>query len=307
MFLLVSNFHNNNEMHGCVSALGHEIHISRYLVCDMLKNNYINEEDTIVTIYEDRKFLYSKLFKNVLTLDEFNKLNIDKDYVINIYYFMLTLLDDHKDKNLYLENFKKKNNYPIEYKLFTKMERNFNDLLSMIDYPNLNSTIVKLKKYIVIHHRIIKSIKSNNDENLNKIITNKIIQFIRVNYKDYDIVLFSNSPKNIFDDDNLVHTQKLDEYASYMNNEKCICVITELSGGGEFAQYCHSNQIYQYYNSYKNNCTTEFKIDTNQNIPLRNGPSGLTFNMKGITDATVYRFNNYENMLNKILTNIKKC
>lgn len=45
---------SNNEN----SCLGHEIHITRIIIIDMLNQGFINDNDIIVVKNNDKKFLY---------------------------------------------------------------------------------------------------------------------------------------------------------------------------------------------------------------------------------------------------------
>ena len=53
----------DGEFHTGFCALGHEIHLGRYILLDMLHNNYIDDSFIVVTYNLDRAFLYSKIFK----------------------------------------------------------------------------------------------------------------------------------------------------------------------------------------------------------------------------------------------------
>jgi hypothetical protein len=79
-----------------------------------------------------------------------------------------------------------------------------------------------------------------------------------------------------------------------MKNENCLCVISELSGGGEISQYCHNNKIFLYGNSYGIN-NKESKLIFNENTNLHDN-----WNEHGTTDATLYKFSDYKIMLEKI-------
>jgi molybdopterin converting factor small subunit len=65
MYIILSKY---SELHTYFNALGHEIHIARYILLNMLNNNYISKNnnyisknDTIVTLNNERLFLYNIL------------------------------------------------------------------------------------------------------------------------------------------------------------------------------------------------------------------------------------------------------
>ena len=60
MYIIVSK-QNIENTHHALNALGHEIHISRFIICDMLNKQIINNNDIIVTVSEDRFFLYKNI------------------------------------------------------------------------------------------------------------------------------------------------------------------------------------------------------------------------------------------------------
>ena len=67
----------NKTCHSGWSAMGHEIHLSRFLLLDMYKGNFANKDHIIVTGNIERKILY-KYSSLILTL------NIIKDIFWNI-------------------------------------------------------------------------------------------------------------------------------------------------------------------------------------------------------------------------------
>ena len=72
MYIILSK---DDNVHTGFSALGHEIHLARFILCDMLHTNFINKDDTIVTYSSDRFFLYNNFFINVISYNEYLLLN----------------------------------------------------------------------------------------------------------------------------------------------------------------------------------------------------------------------------------------
>ena len=84
----------------------------------------------------------------------------------------------------------------------------------------------------------------------------------------------------------------IDIYASLLKNENCEFIISELSGGGEFSQYCHEKKIYLYSNSY-------IIKDFSSSLPLLQTNNKLhhNWNKHGTTNATLYHYKNIDELL----------
>jgi hypothetical protein len=239
---------NDNNYHTGFSALGHEIHLARWILLDMFNKGYILEKTTIVINNIDRKFLYSNLFNNIISYNDFLKMNIDDKNIIKLFPFSVSKNEDVEQN--YIDNLKNKSNYKIENILYEKISLDIN-LIKNIDLIKIDNNLYK-NDFIMIHHRYInKNLISNNNNSNNIIKTQKIIDFINNRY-NYDIIIFS-SDKNIkfnSNKENISYIYDLRKYCSLINNYKCLATISELSGGGEISQYFHNKFIYHYYNSY---------------------------------------------------------
>jgi hypothetical protein len=144
MYIIVSK--KEEKYHSGFSALGHEIHLSRYILCDMLNKNFITKNDTIVTLNIDRKFLYSNLFENIISCDEFiNDTNEKK--IIQLWPFSVSITQELS--NFYIDEFKKNTDYPIEDILFNNKMENNNHLLKNIDYEKIEDNLIN-KNFIFL-------------------------------------------------------------------------------------------------------------------------------------------------------------
>jgi hypothetical protein len=298
IYIIVSRKDNNYHTGFC--ALGHEIHLSRYLLLDIFNRNYIDKDNVIiVTVNIDRKFLYSKIFDNIISYDEFIKLNIESNNILNLCPFMTSSYIEIK--KYYIDLFKLKSEYPIESILYINMKKNFEDLLKKINYQvdTYNSILLK-NNYIIIHHRSINTQINNNNPNINYDITQQIIKFILKNF-DYDIIIFSSDINIKFNNESnkLYYINSLELYCSIMTNERCIAVISELSGGGEIAQYCHNNFIYHYNNSYPID-----KINKNLNLLQNDNYLHYNWNLHGCTNAILIR-DNIDKIFEHMILNLK--
>lgn len=295
---------NDNQYHSSFEALGHEIHLGRYILLDMLNDNYIdNHNYTIVTSKIERKFLYSKLFNKIISYDDFIKLNENDKNIINIWPF-LNAIKENISKN-YIDEFKKKSNYPIEKVLFKEINViKIKGLLNLIDYQVIEYNNLIKEKFIVIHHRVIDYNKiSNNDINKNNIITQKIIDYLFNNF-NYNIIVFSSDIDIKFNCQDLTrikYINSLSLYCSLLNNDNCQCLISELSGGGEIGQYCHNKLIIHYNNSY-------YPIEVYEKVNfLQKNMSFLhdEWSLHGSSDALLIR-TKFENLFDILLKELIK-
>jgi hypothetical protein len=295
-YIVVSKIENENHSGFC--ALGHEIHLGRFILLDMLDKNYINTNDVIVTSNIDRFFLYSKIFKNIISYDEYSRNgNIKEENKILVWPFVVSIPTELSD--FYIKNFESKIKYPIRNILYNNFTRDYDELLKMIDFPLIEDYNLVKNKFIVIHLRTLL-LKSNNNINQNLIDLYKIIYKINITYPDFDIVIFtcndSNELLKLQENTKIKIINKLDLYASVMNHENCECVITELSGGGEFSQFCCNTTIHMYGNSYNNIGTFSKKLSTLQNGKFLHDD----WNKHGTTDALLNYYNNIDAMLENI-------
>jgi len=210
--IIISSLNNYGNARGC---LGHEIHITRHIIIDMLLQNFINKHDIIIVGNNDKKFLYNLLFENVLTCDEFNwKLYNHID--LTMFTLNATSNDDYKKFNIitpskpYLTDEFKKKVLSIEY-CYVQCD----------------------EKFVLIHHRF-------DDQIVNlKCICKKIKEV----YGTIKIIVFNNEIEKLEPLENTVFIKNLQTYASYLHHPNCILFISEWSGGGQLSQYCYSGKI----------------------------------------------------------------
>lgn len=246
-YLLVSK--PDGEFHTQVCALGHEIHISRFILFDLLQKDLIDSSSIIVTLNEDRIFLYNKTFKNVITWNNYinnQKNTINKIPVIDLTYYNCVSTQNEQIKEFCDLNY--------NFKLFERTDKfisfvnniNFYDLSSDIEY----SDIIK-SKFIVIHSRSILLNQLNTGKDTRYDIHShllKIINEIR-KYSNLKIVVFCFEKIDICLE-NIYFINNLQIYATFLNNENCDLFITEWSGGGQISQYCCNSKIIYYFYNY---------------------------------------------------------
>lgn len=241
---------SNDKNHwGWCSNLGHELFFTRKITLILLSNNKINKDVTIVTSSNDRKFLYTNIFKNVITYSEFKKIShTSTDNIIDLCPYLLSLNAASKDflndigapdgKTIQcLKNLDLNENMLIENKIFQNCNtKELVNLCCKFQYINLEKTefskIINTN-FCVIH---IKPTTTYLDYLL-ELIDKLSIKCIIFTQKD-DI------------DKKYLQTSDLQIYASLLNNKNCISFLTEWSGGGQLSQFCCKNKIIYYFDSY---------------------------------------------------------
>ena len=275
--------------HGYVNPLGHEIHITRYILFDLLQKNLINLNSTIVTLYEDRFFLYNKTFQNVITWDDYvnNKKNNNITEIDLTYYSYVST------QNEQIEVFNKLN---YRLNLFERTEQ-FIKYINDINFYNLTnnscySDIVK-EKFIVIHCRTnIINVSKDKSESLLKII-NKLKEICNLK-----IVVFSVENINI-NLENVYFIKNLQIYASFLNHKNCNLFISEWSGGGQLSQYCCNSKIIYYFDNYVSNDYEIHYINYQNNADLKNNIFGC-WDFKSTTNCERFYYKTIDIMLENI-------
>ena len=303
--------------------LGHEIHVGRCVVVDMLVNNFLSpaDGDCIITGIPDRRFLYESLFglHNVYDFSFFqsNSFSINPPKIIIEYTnlpssyfsefdefkkFTIINLSDYSLPPPYCTFGTSKEMEEIGYFIpnqywsneFIEFSKSFN-----FSFENSILEIVNFKFpfFIVIHHRYDASI-----DNLRAIVNSLPSELPKI--------IFSNSSKvlkNYFvnSDSLLLFTDDLKIYASLLKSEKCKLLITEWSGAGQLAQYILGRQggIWYYYDYYQD----VFNFTKTHKIWELNAKLGNYFNcwdFKNTSGCDSQHFSTFDNLI-IALNNIK--
>lgn len=292
-----------------LNALGHEIHISRYILLDMLEKKYITKNNTIITLFEDRKFLYTNLFANVITYTEFLSEKKGTGPILNICQLSYT---PHLTNEKILQ-FEKIVNYPIRNYIPADIfeaynitlptsdnlnpEMNINDLLNNINYIPIDNLLPVNSNFIIIHHRIIninQPCHVINDDN--KLHLEKIIDKLKNKYNTIFIFCI-NKRENIQDGDlNIIYINKLDVFASLMYHANCDMVISEWSGGGQLSHYCHNKKVCYYFHHY-----AEHNYSSRKDDLLKFAETGIynAFDFHKSTKLDICMYKNIDELLNE--------
>lgn len=223
--------------HCGLNALGHEIHVSRFILFDLLQKNLIDSNSTIVSVYKDRFFLYDRYFKNIITYDDYQK-----NKKMNI---------DEMDLTQYSNEFK-----TDQIEIFKKINYHYNQFektpfvmtcLNNIDIADSTNNDAFKNKFVLIHTRT--RISGGENKNLYSLL--KTIDKIK-STKNTTVVVFSTDNLNIHMK-NVYFINNLHLYCKLLNNKNCELFISEWSGGGQLSQYFYSGKIIYYFDNYPSN------------------------------------------------------
>ncbi len=228
-FIIVSRL---RDEHDSFNALGHEIHITRYILLDLLQKNKITNDYVIVTVNLERKILYENLFNNIIDWNEYKNKYEGKVEFLDLTYYSESGTAAYK---IY-DKFEQMN---YSHWNFERSEA-FLNLCNNIKYIDLNqkySNIIN-NKFIVIHVRF----------NMNIDMLKRLINSIR-NITDIKIIIFTvKNINNILNNfNNIVKIENLNEYVSFLKNDNCELLISEWSGGGQLSHYAGRENLKIYY------------------------------------------------------------
>lgn len=272
-------------------CLGHDLHISRIIVFDLLNKNIINNNDTLI-VTKDRQEFYNNLFKNIITFTEFiekinnNEISIDINNFIFLPSVVTDLLYGRSNTELMRINYNVHNN---DY-WNDKMIKNITTFNKCIFNEELNR-IIKDKFIIFIirsfDHLHIDSNYHNYIYNLrqNTLTKYKLILYcykdIEFNKENYDYII-----------------NNVSEYMSLLTDSNCYFVIGEMSGLLEVSYFHHNNnlQILEFLNNTYNKPLDYilFNNNTFKNSIMSN------WNNKYIEPINHKLFENFKNILETI-------
>ena len=248
--------------------LGHELFFTRKILLLLLYNNLINKNVTIVTLYNDRKFLYENYFNNVITYKEYKLLNTNHQF-LNLCPYLLHTQELEKEfldsinapqgktiPQLIKLGLKKKN--LIDNQIFQNTNTaDFNKFICNLNYVSLNNfKHITDKQFVVIHIR-------PTSKYINYLL--EFIQYCKSCINNLEFVIFTTL-KNI---EYPNQTNNLQIYASFMNHKNCKALISEWSGGGQLSQFCAIKVIYYFDNYpqlYYSDSISEYENNNNKNF-----------------------------------------
>lgn len=253
-------------------CLGHEIHMTRYVLFDMLVQNRVTTDDVIVTL-KDRRFLYTQIFSNVIDTLTYDTMDTSGYTIINL--SLITGSDITVDRDSIFRHYQ----HQVLDKFYSDHTKS---LLDSIEYTE---DIVDMEgPYIVIHYRygsdslflknMVDKIYETYGDGMNIVIFNNNISILKNNLEQYSRITF---------------TEHLQTYASYLHHKNCVLFISEWSGGGQLAHYCYTGKILYYFMTYTDTHYVghEAKYVANSMIADFKGPH---WDFKHSTDIHVVMF-----------------
>jgi hypothetical protein len=272
---------------GSPACLGHEIHMTRVVIIDMLLQNVINESDIVVVRNDDKKFLYETLFENVINYNEFLELENNSNHYNIIDLSVLNIDPMFVNTRINIPNF------TISEKYYTDKFKSY--LLKFKYIEDIN----ELKDFVVYHHRY------NSDYGRIHLIYKKIMEIYG---GQINIVIFNNNIdtlKKEFLHDNIIFIDNLQLYATYLNHHNCKLFISEWSGGGQLSQYCCKSTIMYYFDAYQGEIAQFYIKNTDyciENAISNNYDSSWDF--KNPSDCNIFMFDNINNLLDFLPTHV---
>lgn len=180
--------------------LGWELMVTRIQVINMLIDQVIKKDDCIVTC-EDRKFLYTKIFKNVIDINEVSDINAVKNKIDLVDTCFETV---HSD-------------------MYDNLSKSKSKILD-IDYSNLDNFNIN-NKYICMQIRLRDhDFKRNGDLNFQINFLNEL------NVKGYTVFVGGKNSEKYCKNKNSIYVDKLRDWFSLVHNKNCLAVTGPTSG-----------------------------------------------------------------------------
>lgn len=287
MYIILSNLD--------LDCLGHELHLARFILFDLLQKNKITLDDFLVTMKKDRFFLYDKMFKNTITWDDYcvNHVN-EKNTVLNLVEYSRGLpirppTIEFEKINYHCDQFEKTpilDNWIKDISLC--------NLDEMEEYKRLAND-----DFIIIHVRskFGEQCQCNFKESSGKLP--KIIETIREKTQK-NIILFSFKPVEC-NYENVYCINDLKTLASFLSRDNCKLFLSEWSGGGQLSQYCYNGKTIYYFDAYPSMDYEKHYIEAQKNTNSDNNVF-LWFDFKCVTNCERFYYKTYDQMLENLHT-----
>lgn len=213
--------------------LGWEVVGSRFDFIKLLKTQDLSDCTAVTS--EDRVFFYSKLFDNVISYNEFEKLNISDTDVVDDW----TSTRLHGQHNQF--SFLSANTFVDEYGKYIRHDEDYEELFDGFDLSE--STIEKPDKYIVLglrsrDHNNYKNF--NNTDNFYKNLVKKIKSEITEN-----IFVVGYGTESFCLENGCTYVDKLVDFVSLIKDKKrCISQISQSTGTAVLSLVCSEVPIH---------------------------------------------------------------
>lgn len=208
---------NDSGNLSCYFELGWELMVTRIKAIKLLKSGTITAQDIIVT-FPDRMFLYTKIFNNVITYNEYTKLG--------------------KVKNMKLKTTDLVSKAPsLVREDYSALIKTHLDLIRQVDYCDLSKFDISKKFICLLIRRRDWCSERNGDENYYMDLIQKFSKL------GVPVFLGGLGTEKYAVGDN-VKWATLQEWASLMNHPNCMALIGSTSGASTLlGQLCCSSKI----------------------------------------------------------------
>lgn len=201
--------------------LGWEYACTHLHIKHLFSTNKLESDDVIVTL-KDRMFFYEGFWNNVLNYDEFIKMEVDLDNVVDL----CNMVEVKR-------NLLPRLNSLGEYEYWESDK----EVIKNIKYKNIDYLDTK-KPFCCLHirYRIWADHRNFSEKFWENVIK-------KIKKSNINIFIFGKESKKFADNKTIFHVN-LDEYASLLNNPNCLYLIGNMSGGTLVGQlFSHKNCI----------------------------------------------------------------
>jgi hypothetical protein len=205
------------------TELGWELMVSRLAYIRDLHKGIWTPDDVVVTI-ADRKFLYTKIAKNVIGIED---------------------LPDTEDVFKYTEDrvckFEDLGELHDEYscgKIDHYKYPECKDDILKVDYSNVEEKYHISKKFAGV---LIRIRNWCSDRNLNDYYYRSVIDMLKSKYSQ--VFVFGIGSERVWKDKGVTYLDNLQDWASVMHHPLCNVIISPASGGGAVCQICCDSKL----------------------------------------------------------------
>jgi hypothetical protein len=208
--------------------LGWEIMVTHYRIKKFFYENKISNKDVIVTTNEERKFLYESIFQNVITWEDFLKIDTEDNEVVDL----VNLSTMHDFHNEYINYEPEIDNQELNNILFS-FKKDINNI------SNNGS-----KKYVCLQFR---NRDWSTERNVDKNFFSDLIKYFNDEKKIHVYVMGFGS--EVFCINENITYVDLQEFTSLINNENCLFFYSSMSGPAHLSYFFGHKNLYQVVNS----------------------------------------------------------
>ena len=196
-----------------VTEIATELIITRLYLLDQYKLGNITQDDTIVCI-EDRKCLYTNIFKNVISYDEYKKITGENEVLdlLNVNLFN-RMASGSMDSRL------------IPYKPFYKNWERDKDLITNLTKSDISKYDVS-KPFICL---VIRKRGAWGEKNMSDGFWFELIKKLKDN--DIKTFVFGKETKHFCDDESVEYVENYQDWCTLVSNKNCKHISSTMSGG----------------------------------------------------------------------------